>query len=695
MRLLVSWLRDFVDAPASPHDIADRLGLRGFEVAAVEPLEKGDAVIDLEVTANRPDCLGVLGLAREVATAYGLAFRLPSSEPGAKLALAPVPTGASDRVTVSLDEAALCPRYAAAVAELAPSVTPGWMTSRLHASGIRPISPIVDITNYVLMEIGHPMHAFDLASLAGAELRIRRARRGESLTTLDGVSRPLDEEMLVIADAREPQAIAGVMGGAAAEVSPATRTVAFESACFKPSSVRRTSKRLGLKTEASARFERGADVNAPVVALQRAMALMHQIGAGRALGPIVDCYPEIRLPKAIRLRRARLALVLGLAVPDEDVVRILRSLGLEVAPGPDGWTVGAPTFRVDLVREVDLIEEVGRHYGFDRLEPSFPATTSAAPPPDPRVRRNRAIRQALTAAGLSEAVTFGVIEERAAALFAAADRVIKVKNPLSAKFDTLRPSLLPGLVDAVAHNRRHGRRDVALFEIGARFSPIDGETDGVGFAWTGPAEEHWAHPSRDVDFFDIKGAAERVCGIAGVRPGFEAVELPFLVPGQAASLSAAGAPIGLVGLLAPAVAESRGVPRGDKVLVGELDLERIWTLGEGAGSLDGGPAALDRVRPLPRFPSVVRDLSIVVSDRLPAEIIRGTIQRAGGAGSAPLVATSFFDRYKGKGLPDDSVSLSVRLTFQADDRTLTDAEVQETFDGIVAALAKEHAATQR
>ena len=253
----MSWVRDFVDVKASPEEIAERLGLRGFEVATVEPAGDAgatDGIIDFEVTANRPDCLSVVGFAREIATAFDLHFHSPKVEPGTRAVLGPAPSGESERLKVTLEDAALCPRYAAAVVEVTLARTPPWMITRLLASGVRPISSLVDITNYVLMELGHPMHVFDLATLAGAELRIRRARAGEVITTLDGVERTLEPDMLVIADSRRPQAVAGVMGGARSEVSGATRTVAFESAYFAPASVRRTSKRLGLKTEASSRF---------------------------------------------------------------------------------------------------------------------------------------------------------------------------------------------------------------------------------------------------------------------------------------------------------------------------------------------------------------------------------------------------------------------------------------------------------
>jgi phenylalanyl-tRNA synthetase beta chain len=716
MRLVLSWLREFVDVSASAEEIAETIGLRGFEVASIEPLGGGDAVIDFEITANRPDCLSVLGLAREVATAFDRPITMPSAGPNAHVRLATVPTGSSDRISVAIEDEELCPRYTALVADVTIGPSPSWMTARLQAAGVRPISTIVDITNYVNLEIGQPMHAFDYAKLAGAAIRVRRAKRGETIRTLDGVERTLEPDMLVIADRDRAQAIAGVMGAAASEVSASTKTIVFESAYFKPASVRRTSKRLNLKTEASTRFERGADIGAQVIAIQRAVALMEQINAGRPGGPIVDCYPHPREPKRLHLRRERLARILGTPVPDDDVVRILRGLGLDVTPAADGWDVVAPTFRVDLLREADLIEEVGRHYGFDKLEATFPPMLLPAPPPDPRVTRDQLVRRLLTAAGLSEAVTFGFIEAKAAELFigsgtqstpntqntrtpgssadsasAAGSALVPIANPLSAKFDTLRPLLLPGLVDAVAHNRRHGRRDVRLFEVGTRFAPV-GETRGAAIAWTGGATgDHWSGGAREVDFFDVKGVAEELCAALGVPVRFEPLREPYLVAGQTASIRVAGGPsrgavVGVVGQLAPAVADARGLPRQDRVMVAELNLDAL----EGARV-----AASDAATPLPRHPFVVRDLSIVVSNVLPAEIIRGTILTAGGNLPAPLVASSFFDRYQGKGVPEGAVSLSIRLTFQAADRTLTDAEVNQSVETILAALVREHNAVQR
>jgi phenylalanyl-tRNA synthetase beta chain len=693
MRLVLSWLRDFVDIDASAELIAEKIGLRGFEVASVEALpshpaypDKPEGVIDFEVTANRPDCLSVMGLAREVATAFDVSYAPTHVTNGAA-----VPTGRNERLNVVIEDEPLGPRYVGAVMDITSARTPEWMTLRLQAAGVRPISAIVDVTNYVMLERGHPMHAFDLARLAGGEIKVRRAKKGEAITTLDNVERKLDDETLVIADRDRAQAVAGVMGGLHSEVSAQTKAIVLESAYFKPASVRRTSKRLGLKTEASTRFERGADINGALAAMQRAIALIDFIKAGKVSGPIVDCYPSPRRGLTLHLRRERLAAVLGVRVPDADVVRILSRLDLDVSTAADGWDAVVPTFRVDLLREVDLIEEVGRHYGFERLPATFPMLKEPAPQPDPRIARDNLVRRVMTAAGLSEAVTFGFIEAKAAALFEAeAATLVPLANPLTAKFDTLRPKLLPGLVDAVAHNRRPslGRRDVGLFEIGTRFAP-SGETRGVALAWTGAVSAHWAGGSREVDFFDVKGVLERIGDAFGVTLHFKASTRPFLVAGQTADIVAGGAVRGCVGLLVPAIADARDAPKQDAIFVAELDLDALTTASARTSEAARTPA---------KQPYVVRDLSIVVDDTLPAEIIRGTIRATAEENDgtdAPLVGVGIFDRYQGKGVPGGKVSISLRLTFQAPNRTLTDAEVQRSFDQVLAALVRDHGAVQR
>lgn len=710
MKILLSWLRDFVDVDETPAQLADALGMRGLEVASIEHEgheghdghEEGraDAVIDFDITANRPDCLSHLGIAREVATTWSRPLREFGSTQA--LALATVQSGASDAVRVSIDDPELCPRYAAAVADVTVGPSPQWLVDRLEAVGVRPINNVVDVTNYVMMDLGQPMHAFDLAKLAGAHIRVRRAKRGEPLRTLDGQERTLAPDMLVIADADRAQAIAGVMGGAASEVSASTRTIVLESATFEGRSVRATSKKLGLKTEASARFERGADIAAPVLGLARACALLERIGAGRIRGPVVDAHPTPYAPRDLTLRRERTALLLGAFVPDDDTVRILKGLGFGLTSIAGGWRLRVPTWRVDVSREADLIEEVGRHYGYDRLEPTYPAARVAAPAPDVRIPRDNLLRRVLTAAGFSEAVSFAFLEERALQPFATNEwhDVVQIGNPLSAKFAVLRRSLLPGLIDAVTHNRRHGRQDVRLFEIGTRFSAALGETRGVALAWTGAADEpHWSRPARQVDFFDLKGVVERVCDALRLSIRFETEARPYLVPGQTAKivLRDKSTPIGEIGTLAPTIADARGLPRADRVLVAELNLDAMWfahldVQRQRATRAAAAQRPADAFAPLPRYPSIVRDISILIADRLPAESVRGTI-----AAAAPpwLADIREFDRYQGKGVPEGRVSLSLRLTFQSEERTLTDPEVQQAMDGVIAALAREHQAVQR
>jgi phenylalanyl-tRNA synthetase beta chain len=391
-------------------------------------------------------------------------------------------------------------------------------------------------------------------------------------------------------------------------------------------------------------------------------------------------------------------------VPDEDTERILASLGFEVqmlggwhagapeAATPMGeagrvWQITVPSWRVDIARPVDVIEEVGRHYGFEHLPATFPAVEQAPPPSDPRIARDARARRAMTAMGFSEAITFAFIESRMAAPFLSEATTVMLANPLSEKFTTLRPSLLPGLIDAVSHNRRHGQKDVRLFEIGTRFSPL-GETRGVAAAWTGAAvPEHWSGGSRDADFFDIKGVAEELSAALGLLPEYASGTATFLIDGRRADVRAAERVLGAIGQLDPAIAEARDLPAGDPIFVLELNLDLATAL---------APQGVRFATPLPRHPSVVRDVSILVDDTLSAASVRDTIRAASAAlAGVPLVDVREFDRYQGKGIPAGKMSLSLRLTFQAPDRTLTDSDVNAAMDAVVGALARDYGAVQR
>ncbi|MGE0460670.1 MAG: phenylalanine--tRNA ligase subunit beta [Vicinamibacterales bacterium] len=686
MKVLLSWVREFVDIDEPAEAIGRKLSLRGLPLEGIEPMGD-DALMDFEVTANRPDCMSMAGIAREIAVVYGLPFRSPHAAwpdagAGGGSAASSLPA-----LPITIETPDLCARYVGAVADVTIAPSPAWMADRLTACGVRPISNVVDITNYVLLELGQPMHAFDHARLAGPAIVVRRARSGETLATLDGKARTLTTDMLVIADAERASAIGGVMGGAESEVSSSTRRIVFESAWFKPQSVRATSRALGLRTEASTRFERGADLTASAVAMVRACELLARLGAGTA-GALVDVYPARHRPPTLFLAQPRVEGLLGMHVPDGEIVRILEALGFGVERAPGGWSVVAPGWRVDMHRDVDLIEEIGRHHGFEHLPATFPGVQQAPAPSDPRIARDARARRAALAAGFSEAISFAFIEARHAEPFQGGEPPVALANPLSEKFAVMRPSLVPGLVEAVSHNRRHGRRDVQLFEIGTRFSPR-GETRAMGLAWTGLATpDHWSGGRRDVDFFDMKGVVEQLASLFDVElsalaPAEGSVADTVLVPGRAAALASGDHIVGWVGQLQAAIGDAHDLPANDVVYVAECDLDAL------------SPAAIAPARmttPLPRFPAAVRDIAMLVDESLSAATVRGTIR---SKAPSTLVGVTEFDRYQGKGIPDGKVSLALRLTFQSLDRTLTDAEVEAATTAVVDLLASEFGAVRR
>jgi phenylalanyl-tRNA synthetase beta chain len=714
VKILVSWLKEYVDIPVSIDQLAKDLTMRGFEVASVDPIEgrPDDAVIDFEITANRPDCLSVVGMAREVAVKYSSSLRSPVAAFGIRPSASakatadesafelPVPETRNlepGDLRVTVERPDLCPVYAVALMDVTIGPSPAWVVERLTLSGVRSINNIVDITNYVLLELNQPLHAFDYDTVAGRHLMVRTAARGERLKTLDGLDRPLADDMLVIADDAGAQAIAGVMGGAATEIGAGTKTIAIESAYFEPTQVRRTRRRLNLSTEASYRFERGIDPAMPVRALRRAVELMVQIGAGSARDGEVVAGTALPPARTMGLRWSRIARVLGMEVPASEVEQILTSLGfrLAVLEGDEAasrqqqatWDVTVPGWRGDVTREEDLIEEVARCAGYERLPVTFPAMSQPPHKTAPRLVRDARVRDVLVGAGFAEAVTFTFIEKAAAAPFDAEPVVIA--NPLSELFAVLRPSLLPGVIDSLSHNRRREQRDIRLFEVGTRFTVAHGESRSVAIAWTGAAAaEHWSGSGRLVDVYDMLGVVQRVADTLRVPWEAQAADHPALMPGRAARLLVSRdgglVDVGWVGQLATPLAQSRGLPPNDPVIVAELDLDLA------APAYDPDRQAV--MQALPRHPSVVRDLSIVVAADLPAARVRGTIHA-----SAPptLVAVREFDRFQGKSLPDGKVSLSLRLTFRATERTLTDAEVQDATDAILAALAAEHGATLR
>jgi len=682
MRFSHAWLKEYVEVEEPPARVGARLTAAGLPLDGIEG--SGDAAVyDFDIFTNRPDCMNHLGLAREYAALTAASLRPPDT------ALPPGGSPTSGAAAVAIEAPDLCARYSArCVLGVRVGPSPAWLRSRLESIGQRPINNVVDATNFVLWEMGHPLHAFDLERLEGRRIVVRRARPGETLTTLDGTDRTLLPEMLVIADARRPVALAGVMGGRDTEIAATTRDVLLESAWFEPVSVRRTARALGLRTDASHRFERGADPEGTVAALDRAARLIAEIAGGRATDPALDLYPR-RLPaRLVGFRPERASALLGVALPEATLreAMVRRAFRVEERPGagaPRSWQVTVPSFRRDVEREVDLIEEVARHRGYDAIPAELPvlagfASGGGGRGPGDRLRGT--IRQALLAAGLTEAINYAMVERDEALLFAdpaPAPEPFELENPLQSQAPCLRLSLLPGLLRNVAHNLNHGLPACHLFEIGAVFRPVPGdrpeEPVRVGLVLAGrglPA--HWSLPARDVDLYDLKGAVEVLAERLGLSPlTFSSDRIPFLAAGRSLRVSKGGLPLGVMGEVARAGRERCGLERA--VFGAEIDL----------GALMAAPRAERRFRPLPRFPAVRRDLALVIGREVRFEAIERVVR---SVDSLPIADVQVFDRYAGAGIPAGQVGLAIQVTFQSPDRTLAADEVQAALEAMVKRL---------
>jgi phenylalanyl-tRNA synthetase beta chain len=674
MRFSHDWLAQYVSLEETPARIGERLTLAGIPLDGVVESAAG-ATYEFDILANRPDCMNHLGLAREYAALVGRPLRPPATAlPGGG-----PPTGG--HAAIRIEDPELCPRYSArCILGVRVGPSPDWLRRRLESIGQRSINNVVDATNFVLWELGHPLHPFDLGRLAGRTIVVRRARAGESLTTLDGAARRLTPDMLIIADGREPVALAGIMGGAASEIGDATRDVLLESAWFDPIVTRRTSRVLGLKTDASHRFERGADPEATVIALDRAAAIIAEVAGGTVTDPALDLRPRAFPPRTIPFRPARAAALLGGPLPPAAIRETLERLSFAVgAAEPERWEVRVPSFRQDVQREVDLIEEVARHRGYDAIPAVLPLLPDAGSGRPDRDRTIRAARRALLAAGLFEAVNVSMVDGDEAAAFAPGPAApLALENPLHSQAGYLRSSLLPGLLRNVAHNLNHDQPSCRLFEIGTTFGAGAGapeERTRAAFVFAGRGLPlHWSLPRREADLYDARGAAELVGELLGISPlAFASDRIASLEPGSALRIEARGSRIGMVGAIARGILERFGIER--PVFGGEIDLEE-------AGRL---PAADRRFRPPPRFPAVRRDLALVVKDGVTFEAIERVIRRTG---DVPVGDVQAFDRYRGGGIPKGWVGVAVQIVFQHADRTLAAGEVQAAQDAIVAELGR-------
>jgi len=656
------------DAPLGS-DINDYLGLE-------------DVVIEVDLTPNRSDCLGMVGIAREV----GLMNNLDVCSPE----ISAVPEVISDKVAVNLAAGTHCPRFVGRVLKgVNLSVqSPLWLVEKLRRSGIRAIDPVVDVTNYVMLELNQPMHAYDYDKLTG-DITVRAAKPAETLTLLNGSQIALAEGSLLITDDSGPIGLAGIMGGASTAVSDSTQDIYLEAAFFAPIAIAGRARGYGLHTDAGHRFERGVDYNGQVTAIERATQLIASIAGGVA-GPVVDTVNEAELPSVnrVRLRAARVERVLGMAIDAADIENILKRLEFifEADQSSDGaaWWVDSPSHRFDITIEADLIEEISRIIGYDALPVTRPVAKVAMIPQSERVKTLGVLKQSLVSRGYAEAITYSFVDSGLQSLLAPMDQAVALKNPLSSEMNVMRASLLPGLLSAVAHNQNRQQLDIRLFEVGMVFlnnekaMTLDNihQHQKIAMVITGRRfPERWSHEGHNVDFFDLKGDLQ---GLIGDRLMFDAAAIPGLQAGQSAMLSVAGQTIGFMGLLEPG--STKAFQLKAPVFVAELDL------------------ALAQARLVPdvleisKYPEVRRDIAILVARNVSAQALRQDIEASAGIG---LINLKLFDVYMGEGIDPDKKSVGLGLTFQHPSRTLTDDEVNTAMAEVVSSLSRRFEAELR
>lgn len=649
-----------------------------------------DVVLDLAVTPNRPDELGMIGVAREVSAILGKSLVKPtvSVEEGDKA----VHTEAEIRIL----DPDLCHRYVGRMIEgvkVGPS--PLWMARRLEAAGIRPINNVVDVTNYVMLETGQPLHAFDYSRLADATIIVRRARQGEILTTLDGVARDLTPDTLLITDPSGPIAMAGVMGGENSEVSGETTTVLLESANFDPVSIARTSRKLGMNSEASMRFERGVDVGGAASAADRAIQLIKEVAGGDILAGSIDVYPEAAPPLEVLMRPARVNKVLGTQIEASEMADILRRLGFEVGQErePSGelkFQVTVPTFRPDVSREADLIEEVGRIFGFNLVISSLPEESDKRGRLSVAQKKSREMREILAGAGLFETMTYSMVDPKDLdRLSLPADsplrKAVGLSNPISEEQSIMRTTLLPGIIRAIQHNANRDEPNVQLFEWGRVFFdevgrelPREETVLGIGLAGTWRESSWYEAAAPPVDLFDLKGILEMLFERLDVSWWTRSSSLPFYHPGKQAEVGGGDRSFGSFGELHPEVLAAFDI--AGPIVAGQFEVDRIIA-----------SAQQRRVAEIPRFPGIRLDLAVVVDESVTAAAVEEVIRKAAGE---LLTDVRLFDLYRGGQVPEGKKSMAYGLFYQAD-RTLTDSEVAGVQERVVGELKKTLGATIR
>ena len=687
MKVQVDWLKEYTEIDVPTDELGHVLTMAGLEIESHETVELPDGekseVLELNVTPNRGYCLSHIGVAREVSALLNKSLKLP--DPLKTLESEWGTVAVEDRVSVENLEPELCPRYCALVIEnvkVGPS--PKWLKDRLTAIGLRPINNIVDITNFVMMEYGQPLHAFDRDLLAGNKIIIRRAKKGEPFASLDGTELKLEPDALVIADGEKPVALAGIMGGINSQVSETTSHIVLESACFNPATVRQGSKKYGLRSDSSYRFERSVALNGVVSAQARAALMMKELaGGGICLGR-VDIYPETGKSINIPLRVGRVNQLLGASFNSEQVRDLLSRLGMEVLSQSENMEVKIPSFRPDLLREVDLIEEIARIDGFDKVDTVYPVAGVRPVRISPRQNIAKKVREVFCCAGFAETVHYSFIERAYAEEFKtafASEQVIALKNPLSSDYDTMRTSLLPGLLKTAGLNLSKGQKPLKLFEVGSVYSSdstgLRTEKAVLSAIVLGPYEPTpWKPRGGEYDFYDLKGTLETLITHLHLKLEIFPDSKPFLLPGKSVRVQIDDRELGYMGQMAP-----------EQNLVAELN---VYALELDLGALEKSSSL--RFQPVPKFPETYRDISILVDRSVTSQKAADLILKTG----CPLIQkVDLYDHFEGKKIQADKKSLTFALSFQSAERTLSDNEVNPLFEKIVQTLKSELGASLR
>ncbi|HWP22794.1 MAG TPA: phenylalanine--tRNA ligase subunit beta [Candidatus Binatia bacterium] len=690
MKFTFHWLKEFVAFDLSPEKLAERLTLAGLEVESLAPLrepegEREDWLFEVAVTPNRGDCLGVAGIAREVAALARGKLKAVKKSPAKKNAI-------DRRVAVAIEDPRLCRRYSARIVEeiqIAPA--PSWLRFRLESCGIRSINNAVDITNYVMLETGQPLHAFDLDKLSARKIIVKAAGAVTRLTTLDGVDRELSAEDLLICDGDTPVALAGVMGGIDSEVGDSTRALLLESANFAPLSIRRTARRLGLHSEASHRFERGVDPQGTVDALDRAAYLLEKIVGAKISQGVIDRFPAKPKPPAIALREERVEKLLGLRLSQKQMIPVLRSLGMKVAARGGCLKVMPPTSRPDLAREADLIEELARLHGYDRIPLTLPALRPSLEASPFRLGWERRLRCLLAGAGLTEVINLPFTDEALNRSFSGvwegAVSAVTLRNPLAKESGAMRHSLLPGLLENLRFNLAHKAESFCVYHLGKVFcrraaGQIEERQCLAGLLY-GPRPRQGLRLGErsPIDFLECKGVVEEILDLFRLKDSttWSNGAPEILHPGQAAVLTCRDFKLGYMGRLHPDWCDRLAVPG---VFLFELDFEKC---------LDYAPRRTV-TQALPRFPAVERDVAIVVDRDFAAQQVITWFRHLG----EPLIErVEVFDQYLGAPIPEGKKSLAYKVSYRAEDRTLTDSEVNELHQSLVHRLEKTFGAERR